>query len=65
MFSLGKGKRDNGRAVYTVCIVTASAGTSGMGMIYGNTGPYSSLRVLGPQKTLADTDVFFIAFTGH
>lgn len=31
--SLGKGKRDKRRTVYTVCIVTASVGTSGVGLI--------------------------------
>lgn len=38
-----------------------------MGMIMGiqsEPGLYPSLRVLGPQKALADTDALYIAFIG-
>lgn len=58
IFSLGKDKRDNRRAIYTVHIVTYSVGTSGMGLIMGiqcEAGPYSSLRMCWESRKLLQT----------
>lgn len=54
-------------AVYTVCIVTASVGASGMGLIMGiqsEAGPYSSLRNWNSTKLLQTLVPFSLLLLG-